>query len=510
MIAESVEPSVARKKPRLPFPTLSPNEAAALIRHNDLVGFSAFTAAAAPKAVARAIAAHARREHAEGRPFQIGVVTGASTGPSLDGELARADAVRFRTPFQSDPDLRAAINAGRVRFVDMHLSGVAQAVRADAFGTLRWAVIEACDLRPDGTIVLTSSVGVSPTLLRRAERVIIELNEHHPDALRGLHDLHEPADPPFRQPIPILRASDRIGQPEIRIDPTRIVGVVRSREPDEVSPFAPPTETTRRIGENIAGFLAAELRSGRLPGGRLFPLQSGVGDIANAVLAALGADPSIPPFEMYSEVLQDSVFDLMRAGKVTFASAVALTASPARLREIYDDLEFYRPRLVLRPQEITNHPEVIRRLGVIAINTALEADLFGNVNSTHVLGRSLMNGIGGSGDFTRNGHLSIFACPSTQKGGRISTIVPAVSHTDHSEHSVCVLVTEHGVADLRGLSPHARARLVIERCAHPDYRVELHEHCAASREGHTPQTLARAFAFHERFLLSGDMRHGTR
>ncbi|HSI06986.1 MAG TPA: succinate CoA transferase [Rariglobus sp.] len=489
----------------LPFPYLSPAEAASLIQNRDMVGFSSFTAAGAPKAIAKAIAAHARAEHAEGRQFRIGVITGASTGPSLDGELAKAEAVYMRTPFQSDPDLRRAINDGKVEFVDMHLSSVAQSVRTGVFGKVNWAIIEACDIGADGSVTLTSSVGVSPTLVRCADKVLIELNHTHPAELRGLHDLYEPADPPFRQPVPILRPSDRIGQPVLRIDPRKIAGIVESRLPDEVGAFSEVGDVTRRIGANVAEFLAGERRSGRLPADFL-PVQSGVGDIANAVLGAMGTHPDIPQFEMYSEVLQDSVFALMREGKIRFASSVAITATAVQQLEIYKNLDFYRRRMVLRPQEITNHPEVIRRLGVISINTALEADVFGNVNSTHVLGRSMMNGIGGSGDFTRNAWLSIFTCPSTQKGGKISTIVPQVSHVDHSEHSVNVIVTEHGVADLRGKSPHERARLVTERCAAPEYRDVLRSYFEAAKDGHTPQTLSRAFSLHEQFLLTGDMR----
>lgn len=492
----------------LPFPKLTADEAAALIHDRDMVGFSSFTAAGAPKAVSKAIAARARAEHEAGRPFKIGVITGASTGKSLDGELARAEAVYFRTPFQSDPDLRRAINAGKVEFVDMHLSSVAQSIRTGVFGKVSWAIIEACDIGSDGSVTLTSSVGVSPTLANCADRVIIELNRTHPVELRGLHDIYEPADLPHRQPVPILRASDRIGQPVLRIDPKKIAGVVESRLDDEVSPFAEVTDVTRRIGANVAEFLAAERRAGRLPA-EFLPVQSGVGDVANAVLGAMGEHPDIPVFEMYSEVLQDSVFALMRSGKIRFGSSVAITATKAQQLEIYANLPFYRRRIVLRPQEITNHPEVIRRLGVISINTAIECDVFGNVNSTHVLGRSLMNGIGGSGDFTRNAALSIFTCPSTQKDGKISTIVPQVSHVDHNEHSVNVIVTEQGVADLRGKSPHERVRLVAEKCAHPAYRDMLLRYSEASKDGHTPQTLAHAFALHEQFLRTGDMREAV-
>ena len=155
------------------------------------------------------------------------------------------------------------------------------------------------------------------------------------------------------------------------------------------------------------------------------------------------------------------------------------------LKEIYANLDFYRPRLCLRPQEITNHPELVRRLGIITVNTALEIDLSGNVNSTHVMGSNMMNGIGGSGDFTRNGYISIFTCPSLAKGGKISPIVPLVSHTDHSEHSVQVIVTEQGVADLRGKNPHERAVLIVDKCAHPDFREELHGYFDKVNNGQT-------------------------
>ena len=117
-----------------------------------------------------------------------------------------------------------------------------------------------------------------------------------------------------------------------------------------------------------------------------------------------------------------------------------------------------------------------------------------------------MNGIGGSGDFTRNAYISIFTCPSTAKGGKISTVVPHVTHADHSEHSVQVLVTEEGVADLRGKSPHVRARLVAENCAHPDYREQLHQYIKLTRSGQSPQTLDKAFGMHSQFLRTGDMR----
>jgi acyl-CoA hydrolase len=191
---------------------------------------------------------------------------------------------------------------------------------------------------------------------------------------------------------------------------------------------------------------------------------------------------------------------------VTFASSCSLTVTNQVLKKVYDNLDWFRSRIVLRPQEISNSPEIIRRLGIISVNTAIEVDIFGNVNSTHVMGRKLMNGIGGSGDFTRNAYISIFSCPSTQKSGKISTIVPMVSHTDHSEHSVQVVATENGVADLRGKDPGERAAAIIDHCAHPDYRDQLRAYLKIRKEGHALISLNNALAMHQRFVDSADMR----
>ncbi len=489
----------------LPFPVLTAEEAAALIHDQETIGFGGFTAAGACKVIPLAIAARAKAEHAAGRPFKLGVITGASTGKSLDGALAAADAIAWRTPYQSDPTLRKSINEGKTRFFDLHLSALQPTVRSGVLGPMHWAIVEASDIQPDGTVTLSTSVGAANTFLRVADRVLIELNSYHPAALAGFHDLYEPADPPNRREIPLYSPTDRIGSPAMKLDPRKIAGVVMTRTPDEVGAFSESDDVTNSIGHNVAEFLAGELRAGRLPS-KFLPLQSGVGNIANAVIGALGAHSGIPPFMMYTEVIQDAVIDLMKTGKCRFASGCSLTVSADKLAEVYRELEFFRPRLVLRPQEISNSPEIVRRLGLITMNTAIEVDLFGNVNSTHVMGRDLMNGIGGSGDFTRNAHVSIYTCPSVAKHGAISTIVPLVTHLDHSEHSVQVVVTEHGIADLRGKAPLDRARLMIDRCVHPDYRDALRAYLEISSKGHVPQTLQNAFKMHLAYLEQGDMR----
>ncbi len=486
------------------FADLSPEEAASFIHHDMTVAFSGFTPAGTPKFVSQAVAAKAKIEHEAGRPFKIGVITGASSSDKLDGELARAEAIKFRTPYQSNPDFRKAANSGRAEFFDMHLSVVAQQMRAGFFGTIDVAIIEAAEVTDEGEVVLTSGVGNSPTIARLADKVIIELNDVYPAGLRGFHDLYEPKDPPYREPIPLTSPKDRIGVPTLKIDPKKIVGVVRTSGTAGVKQFDAVSELTSKVGQNVCDFLSAELKAGRIPK-EFLPIQSGVGNIANAVMSALGKATDIPPFMMYTEVIQDAVIDLIDSGKITFASGCSLTVTKSTIERIFADLDKYRKHIVLRPQELSNNPEIVRRLGLITLNTPIEADIFGNINSSNIMGSTIMNGIGGSGDFTRNGFLSIYACPSTAKDGKISTIVPMVSHVDHTEHSVSAIVTEWGVADLRGKSPRQRARTIIENCAHPDFRPQLLAYLEMGGNAHTPVTLSKAFRMHEQFKATGSM-----
>jgi succinate CoA transferase len=488
------------------LPRITAEEAASRIKNGQTCAFSGFTPAGAPKVVSEALAKRAEAEHRAGRDFQIGMLTGASTGPSLDGVLAQADAVAWRTPYQSNAEMRKAINSGRAKFFDMHLSEVAQNVRYGFLGPIHHAVVEACDITDSGEVVLTTGVGCAPTYADLAENIYIELNARHPKALRGFHDLYQPADPPKRREIPIYTPSDRIGTETLKIDPKKIVGVIECNRDDETGHFRECDATTLQIGANVAAFLSGEIAAGRVPKSFL-PIQSGVGETANAVLQALGACKDIPAFDMYTEVIQDAVISLLREGRVRFASGSSLTVSPEVRSAIYDDLEFFRSRIVLRPQEISNNPEIIRRLGIISCNTAIEVDVFGNVNSTHLLGQKMMNGIGGSGDFTRNAYISMFICASTQKNNNISTIVPQVTHVDHNEHSVQVVVTEWGVADLRGRAPVDRARLIIDRCAHPTFRELLRANLGKEGITHTPQSLSSAYALHQELARSGSMQN---
>ena len=489
------------------FEKITAEEAASFVNDNDNVGFSGFTPAGCPKNVPKAIAVRAEEEHKKGNPFSIGVYTGASTGDNIDGALTRANAFKFRTAYQSSIDLRTLINANGTNYFDLHLSELPQSLRYGFLGKVNVAVIEAVDITGDGEIIPTEAVGISPTICRLADKIIIELNHYHPKELKGMHDIYEPADPPHRREIPVYKPSDRIGTPYLKVDPYKIVGIVETNNKSDVNPFTPLDEVTLAIGENVSNFLVSEIKAGRIPS-TFLPIQSGVGNVANAVLGALGKNTNIPPFDIYTEVIQDAAIKLMNEGRVKFASGCSLTVTNEVLTDIYARLPLYKDKILLRPQEITNSPEVVRRIGALTINTALEADIFGNINSTHVSGTKMMNGLGGSGDFTRAAYLSIFTAPSTAKGGKISAFVPMVSHLDHNEHSVKIIITEHGVADLRGKSPLQRARTIINNCADPSYRPLLNEYLNMGIKGQTPQNLNCCFAFHQEFARSGDM-HNT-
>jgi propionyl-CoA:succinyl-CoA transferase len=486
------------------FPLRSAAEAAELIPHGATLGIGGFTPPGPPVAVPRALALRATRLHEKGVPFQVRIISGAEAGPGVDYDMAAADAISFRTPFQVEKVLREAINEGKVEYSDTHLSHLSQQIVDGVFGPIHFAIIEASDITDDGRVYFTSAIGNGPTLLQQAEKVILELNRHHPRRVGEFSDILMIPLPPHREPIPIRHPLDRIGQKYATVDPGKIVAIVETNELNSNPAPRPPDAASRKIAEHLVQFLLDEQAAGRLPR-ELPPLQSGVGNIGNGVMAGLGEHTDLPPFTMYTEVFQDSCVELMRAGRLTGASSTALTLSEIKLKEVYDDLDYFLPRIVLRPQELSNNPGVIRQLGVVSINTPLEVDIYGHVNSTHVCGTQMMNGIGGSADFERNAFYSIFVCPSVAKKGKISTIVPFCSHIDHSEHSTQVVITEQGVADLRGIGPMERARRIIDHCAHPAYRDYLHQYVESSPPGHLRHDLARCFELHRNLLAHGAM-----
>jgi succinyl-CoA:acetate CoA-transferase len=493
--------------PALRGRVVSAEDAARLIRDGMTVAVSGFTPSGCPKAVPEALARQVRQE---GRKVRISLLSGASTGEEIDTLLGDAGVIARRAPYITSDDFRKTVNNGGALYQDAHLGSMAQNVRYGQYGPIDVALIEVCAITEDGGLVPTTAVGCAQTYAALAKQVIVEVNLAQPAQLEGFHDIYRVEDPPRRQPIPLTDVGQRIGGTAIPCDLEKIAAVVVTHAPEKPRPLARPTAESQAIADHIVEFLKAEHAAGRLSAGDV-PLQSGVGSVANAVLEGLkGSD--FTHLRFYSEVMQDAVIDLIDCGKADFCSATSMSLSQEGMEALLTHLDRYRGKVVLRDSEISNNPEVIRRLGVIAMNTAVEADLYGNVNSSHMGGTRIYNGIGGSGDYARASAVSIFMTASTAKGGKISSIVPMVSHVDHTEHDVDVLVTEQGVADLRGKAPRERARLIIENCAHPAYRPQLRAYfedaCAACGPVQTPHLLNRCFSFHERLQKNGSMLEG--
>ncbi|MCF0215233.1 MAG: acetyl-CoA hydrolase, partial [Fibrobacteraceae bacterium] len=390
---------------------------------------------------------------------------------------------------------------------DAHLGKMGYWVRTGAYPRPTVAIVEVSAILPDGRVCLSTSGGNSVAYLQMASRIILELNGRFGDACVGVHDCALPEQPPCAKPMAIYSASDRVGSDFVQIDVSKVVAIVEQSLFDEVTPFVQPDDVSRSIGERILDFIRYEESKGRLPKG--LPYQSGVGKVANAVLSAMSEDDRLERIDLYTEVIQEAVLPLLKKGKLGVASGTALTLSETVQKEFIANAEEWKKHLILRQQEVSNSPDVIRRLGVVSMNTALEMDIFGNVNSSLVCGSAMMNGIGGSADFARNCALGFFMTPSMAKDGAISSVVPYVSHVDHPDHDTMIFVTEQGLADLRGLPAEERARLIIKNCAHPDFREPLTdflEYSLKHAKGvHMPVALSRAFEMHTRFMETGSM-----
>ncbi|MBD1422282.1 succinate CoA transferase [Sphingobacterium chuzhouense] len=489
------------KLERLKDKVMTVQEAIGFFENDMVVGASGFTKAGDSKVVLEALAERAKNED-----IKITLMTGASLGHDTDGKLAAAGALKKRMPFQVDRTLRNKINAGEVLFIDQHLSESAELLHNKNLPSVDIAVIEVAYIDRDGSLVPTTSVGNSATFAELAEKLIIEINTAIPVEVYGLHDIYKPENYPYRNVIPIVAPWNKIGRKTISVNPDKIVGIVFTDKKDSPADIAEPDAKTTAIAAHILNFFENEVQLGHLSD-RLQPLQAGIGKVANAVLMGF-KNSNFYDLTMFSEVLQDSTFDLIDAGKLSFASASSITVSEECYERVFNNLQRYRDKIVLRPQNISNTPGLIRRLGVIAINTAIEFDIYGNVNSTHIAGSKIMNGIGGSGDFARNAYLSIFVTQAASKNNTISHVLPMVSHVDHTEHDVDILVTDIGLADLRGLAPRERAQKIIDNCVHPDFKEELQSYFdrACERGGHTPHLLEEAFSWHLRLAETGTMK----
>ncbi|PFH46279.1 hypothetical protein AMATHDRAFT_70228 [Amanita thiersii Skay4041] len=504
-----------------------PEELAPLFQNDDYIGWSGFTGVGYPKMVPSAIADHIEVNSLQANPGtkkKFNLFVGASVGPEVEDRWAKLDMIARRYPHQVGKEVSKGINAGRISFSDKHLSMFAQDLtygfynlhkkHGDPRKPLDWAIVEATAITEDGHIVPGASVGATPEIIQSAEKIIIEVNTRVPN-LEGLHDINQSFIPPNRLPYIITHPQDRIGRTAIPVDPDRVYAIVESNKPDNTGENAPENDNSRAIARHLIDFLTEEVSAGRLPK-NLLPLQSGIGNVANSIIGALAEGP-FDQVQVWTEVLQDTFLRFFDSGKLAFATATSIKFSPNGFDQFYTNWSNYQDKLLLRSQQVANSPEIIRRLGVIAMNTPLEVDIYAHANSTCALGSRMLNGIGGSGDFLRNAKLSIMHTPSSRPTRNdptgISCIVPFASHVDQTEHDLDILVTEQGLADLRGLSPRERAPMIIEQCAHPDYKDLLREYydralheCLRKGAGHEPHMLKNALKFHINLEEHGTMK----
>ena len=462
------------------LPQRSAAEAAAAIPLDATVAVSGFGGVGYPKAVPLALAESEREP-------SLTVVSGGGVGGEIDEALVAADAVERRYPFQAKPAIREAINDRSVAFHDRHISRLGDEVELDQLVSVDVAVIEAVAVGPDWLIPSTS-VGLTPSYVAAADELIVEVNHAQPLDLWRMHDVYHRPPPPDRGPLTLSGPGDRAATERLGFDPGALVAIVESDRPDDPYEFRDPTAADEAVGSHLAAFLTDEVATNPALCERVC-VQFGVGSLGNAVVGAL-RDVAFGDREVcyFGEVIQDGTLDLLDDGLLDVASATSLALSTDGQARLFDGIEGYAERTVLRPATISNNAELVRRFGVVAINSAVDVDIYGHVNSTHIGGTHVVNGIGGSSDFARNALLSIVALPATAKDGAISRILPFVRHVDHTEHETDVFVTEHGVADLRGLAPVERAAATIESCADPRFRDDLRAYLdrATEADGHLP------------------------
>jgi len=473
-------------------------QAAASIQTGMTVAMSGYAMAGYPKAVVEELI----RRKQSGENLTINLITGANV-PWLDEKLGAEHILARRVPMCASRILSAQANNGSLQYVEQQMNKMPRLIRDGNFGKIDIAVVEALGFNEVGDLIPTTSVGMTHHLLNAADKIIIEINSAQPECLLDLHDIHIPLAPPHTLPIPLIRTNQRIGKTGIPVDHDKIHYIVQTHIPEHVVVQPRSTAEAVKIVDHLFNFLELEFqkRCGILP-----PLQTGFGSIANAIAAAF-QESNFHDLQFFCGGITEPVVELLASGKATALSTGGLGMS-ARVEEILKTTPNVREHLVIRNGDITNSAEIIGRLGLVALNAGIEVDIYGNVNSSHIAGSRVVNGIGGGANFAQNAGLSIIMMPSTAKAGAISNIVPMVSHQDISEHDIDVVITDHGIADLRGLDDGERADAIIAHCVSGAYKDQLTAYLGAARKksgGHHPQLPVEAFAWYRRLKEKGSM-----
>ncbi len=477
---------------------VSAEQAAASIKDGMTVAMSGYAMAGYPKAIVEALV----KRKQNGEDLSINLITGANV-PWVDDKLGMEKIIARRVPMIASRILASQANAGSLRYVEQQMCKMPRMLRNGSFGKIDIAIVEALGFNENGALIPSSSVGMVHHLMATADAIIVEVNAAYPETLEGLHDIYVPMAPPKTEPIPLTQTGQRIGKTAIPLELDKILYIVETNSAEDLGLQAKGTTQTDKIAEHLFEFLALEFEGG---GGKLPPIQIGFGSIANSIADAF-MHSNFSDLEFFCGGVTEPVMELLAAGKATAISTGGIGMSP-RVEEILNTTPNLSDRLIIRNGDITNNAEVIGRLGLIALNTGIEIDIYGNVNSSHIAGSRVVNGIGGGASFAQNSGLSVIVIPSISKGGAISNIVPMVSHQDICEHDVDIVVTENGLADLRGLDEGERADVIIKNCASEMYQNQLIKYLSDAREtcgGHHPQLPQEAFEWYTRLRTEKTM-----
>lgn len=475
----------------------SAQEAAALIQPGMTVVFSGYTSSGYPKAIPQALV----QRHKNGENLDLNVITGSALG-QVDELLA--DAISRRIPLQESKTYAKQANTGNTHYVEQQLCRMVRLLKSGKLGHIDVAVIEVSEIYEDGSVSLGPCIGLAPLFVQLADHIILERNTAIPAALTKTHDIFVPGSAPDRVPIPFTKVNERVGSPYVQIPPDKIRYIVDCDIPPVSTPIPIPSVDILRTTNNLMAFLHKEYPIGgdkKIP-----PIQTGFGQLAVAIADAL-RNSDYRDLELFSGAIHEPHMEMLAEGTVKAATATSIQFT-ARTCELFDTIPDLSQKLVLRNLDVINEAETVCRFGILALNSCIEADIYGNVNSSHIGGTRVVNGIGGGANFAQNAGLSVMLIPSTTKNGNISTIVPMVSHVDITEHDIDVIITDQGYADLRGLDERERAEVVIENCAHPTYRPLLWEYLERATTvygGHHPQDMAEAAKWHERLRTNGSM-----
>lgn len=418
-------------KKRFKDKVVSAEEAIKVIRPGDIVG-GAMTCGF-PQVIPEAIAANA--EFLSGITILHGIIVGDA--PHYSPHLANS--FHLQTIFVCDAT-RPAMRDGRADYIPMYFYEMPEVWRNGIWRT-NVAMMQVSPPDVDGYMSLGVTVGYTPAMMEMSRCVLAEVNPNMPRT-HGETKIH-------------------VSQVDYLVEGDRPVPTIPRSKPDEVS---------HAIGRHVSKLV----EDGST-------LQIGIGAIPDAVLSCLTKHKDLG---LHTEMFSDGAMELLLKGVInnsrkSYLPYKSVVTFLLGTKELYDFVH-ENPSVVFLPVDKVTHPLIIgQNDNMVAINSALQVDLTGQVNA-ETIGNQQFSGVGGQVDFVRGATLSkggksIIALPSTAAGGKLSRIVPFLDQGSVVTTSRCdvhYVATEFGAVNLKGKSVRERAEALVS-IAHPKFREEL-------------------------------------